>query len=101
MATIGEVARYVRSKNAGPFTLTIEIFADTDEAYEKICRSGNIGAERIASIFNVDPASVEYYYLPNIKVLKISMPRRKIQGHKYERDMHQGQQYVSLLDIEL
>ena len=34
-------------------------------------------------------------------VVKISFPRKTSQGGVVERDMHQGQQYVRLLSIEL
>ena len=33
--TIGDLARQVRSKNAGPFWLTIDVFLDTDEDYTR------------------------------------------------------------------
>jgi hypothetical protein len=33
--------------------------------------------------------------------VKISFPRKTSQGGVVERDMHQGQQYVRLLSIEL
>ncbi len=101
MATLGQTAKYIRSKNAGPFTLTIDIFCETAEEYQKICASKNIGPEVFAKLYHVDVETVEFYYLPDINVIKVSLPRAEIQGWRYERDMHQGQQYVSLLDVEL
>ena len=38
---------------------------------------------------------------PLEKSLKISYPRTVPQGGSQERDMHEGQQYVRLLDLEL
>jgi hypothetical protein len=35
MATLGDVAKLVRSKNAGPFWLTIDIMFDDVEAYRR------------------------------------------------------------------
>jgi hypothetical protein len=34
-------------------------------------------------------------------MIKISYPRTTPQGGMVERDMHSGQQYVPLLDVEL
>jgi hypothetical protein len=36
-----------------------------------------------------------------VLVVKVSYPRPKPQGWQGERDMHGGQQYVSLLDLRL
>lgn len=101
MATLGDTAKYVRSKNAGPFTLTIDIFCEAAGAYEKVKNSKNLTPKLIATTYNVDESKVEFYYLPDLRVIKISLPRPYIQGHRHERDMHQGQQYVQLLDVEL
>lgn len=101
MATVAEIARYVRSKNAGPFWVTMEIFCETKEKYEKIKFSKNVTAQKIAELYHVDKSSVKAFYLDNLNVLKFSYPRPMPQGHKYENDMHAGQQYILLADIEV
>lgn len=37
----------------------------------------------------------------NLNVLKVSYPRPQPQGWKGERDMHQGQSFARLLDLEV
>lgn len=101
MATLGKTAKYVRSKNAGPFTLTFDIFCNDKESYETIKNSSNITPELFAKTYHVDQSRVKYYYCPDICAIKISIPRPFIQGHKYERDMHQCQQCLLLLDVEV
>ncbi len=101
MATVQEIARYVRSKNAGPFWVTIEIFCETTEAYEKIKNSRNITPQKIAELYHVDVNKVKVFYVNSIKVIKFSYPRPMPQGHKYENDMHSGQQYIYLADAEV
>lgn len=100
MNTIGDLAYYVRSKNAGPFWVTIDIFCDNDQNYEKICHSKNLTKETIARIYHTDADLVKLFYLDNLQVIKISYPRACPQGGKYERDMHSGQQYLEVLDLE-
>ena len=39
MATIGELAKLVRSKNAGPFVMTIDIMFADEETYNKVKKS--------------------------------------------------------------
>ena len=46
MATIGELARLIRSKNAGPFELTFDIMFADREVYERVKQSGNVLIKR-------------------------------------------------------
>lgn len=101
MATIAETSRYVRSKNAGPFWVTIDIFCENKEQFNQIANSPNISQNTIAELFDVDAEKVKMFYVENLNVIKISVPRVLPQGSKYERDMHSGQQYVKILDIEV
>jgi hypothetical protein len=101
MPTLKEVARYVRSKNAGPFWITIEIFCDTNEAFEKISNSPNLSASSVATLYGVPVENVKVFKIANLRVIKFSFPRPQPQGHKYENDMHAGQQYVRMLGINV
>jgi hypothetical protein len=101
MPTIGEVCRYVRSKNAGPFWVTIDLFFKDDASFGKYHASEAISARRIGEAYGVDPALVKCFAVANLNVVKISFPRTAPQGGIAERDMHQGQQYVRLLGVEL
>ena len=101
MATIGETAKYLRSKNAGPFWITIDAFCNSVEDTERITAAFDRERPWIAEVFHVEPEEVQVFCLPNIRVAKVSFPRRPIQGGRAERDMHGGQQYVTLLDIEV
>ncbi len=101
MATVKDIARYVRSKNAGPFWVTIEIFCETPEDYELIKNSKNITAQKVSELYHVDAGKVKVFYIDNLNVIKFSFPRPQPQGHKYENDMHAGQQYIFLADTEV
>lgn len=101
MAKLKDIARYVRSKNAGPFWVTIEIFCETREAYDQIESSKNITAAKVAELYHTDEERVKIFYINNLKVIKFSYPRTIPQGHKYENDMHSGQQYVLLANTEV
>jgi hypothetical protein len=101
MATIAQTASYVRSKNAGPFWITIDIFCDNDSAFQNISLSKKLNEKTIAEAYQVLESTVKFFSLPDLKVIKISIPRLNPQGSKYERDMHAGQQYIQILDLEL
>jgi hypothetical protein len=99
--TVGDIAALVRSKNAGPFWLTLDVFCDTDRAYDAVAAPGVITAERIADIYGADPDSVRIFRLPDLRVVKVSLPRPTIQGSIADRDMHAGQQHVPLARLAL
>ena len=101
MARLRDVCRYVRSKNAGPFWITLDLFFDGEDNYARFSNAPALSAEAVGSVYGVDPAQVRRYPVDSLNVLKISFPRQVPQGGAHERDMHGGQQYVRLLDVEL
>ena len=101
MAKVCEIARYVRSKNAGPFWVTFEIFCESDEGYQRIKNSPNLTGEKVAALYGADSAKIKVFDCDSIRVKKYSFPRPMPSGHKYENDMHCGQQYIRLADVEV
>lgn len=101
MPKLREVCRTVRSKVAGPFWVTTDLFFDSKESYERYVQSPAISADRVAKIYGVDPEKVMHFPVPDLNMLKISYPRPTGQGGVEERDLHSGQQYTYMLNIEL
>jgi Domain of unknown function (DUF4387) len=99
--SVGDLAVLVRSKNAGPFWLTLDIFCGGEESYDTLAAEGVITPARIAALYRVDPASVRIFRLANLRVIKISFPRPVPQGAAGDRDMHAGQQHVPLSRLEI
>lgn len=102
MTTLGELATLVRSKNAGPFWVTIDIFLPDAVAYERAAATAALtDGESIATRYDVPPSTVKIFPLTDLNAIKISFPRPSVQGGAHDRDMHSGQQYVPLLDIDI
>ncbi len=101
MPRLSEVCRHIRSKNAGPFWITLDLcFADL-ESFERYAQASQLQPDAIAKLYGVQASTVKLFALPDLRVVKISYPRQRPQGGAIERDMHGGQQYVRLLDVEL
>lgn len=98
---LGAIARRIRSKNAGPFWVTIDVFLDCDEDYETVAADGVVTAQRMAMLFGADEDLVKIFRLPNLRVVKISYPRLAAQGSVADRDVHAAQQYIPLLELDL
>lgn len=99
--TIGQVAELVRSKNAGPFWQTLDVFLADDESYRLVAESPSIDEDVIARLYRVAADDVRIFRLPSIRVVKISFPRPTPQGGVEDRDMHAGQQHVPIAELHL
>ena len=101
MTKLRDICRDIRSKNAGPFWVTVDIFFDNAESFRRYVDHRALGAEAIGATFGVDPALVKRFPVENLEMIKISYPRKSPQGGIVERDLHSGQQFVRLLDVNL
>ena len=99
--TLQDLATEVRSKNAGPFWITVDLFFDDADTYARHSDDPALGAGAIADLYGVDVAQVKRFKIDSLNVVKLSFPRLKPQGGALERDMHGGQQFVPMLDLEL
>ena len=98
--TLGDLALEVRSKNAGPFWVTLELFMRDAQGYALVADEGFLDEQVIAGLYDVDPADVQLFRIPALKVVKVSFPRRVPQGSLGDRDVHAGQQHVPLASLE-
>ncbi|NVK29647.1 MAG: DUF4387 family protein [Gammaproteobacteria bacterium] len=92
MKTIGDYAKLIRSKNAGPFWLSVDIFAEAQ--YAVLCN--RLDNQKIAEAFKVPPDSLKRFDLDDLRVIKLSLPRPVVQGATADRDQH-GAQYAHLV----
>jgi hypothetical protein len=99
--TFGDLAHLVRSKNAGPFWQTLDVFLGDDDAFRLVATSPAVDEDAIARLYGVAAGDVTIYRLPSIRVVKISFPRPTTQGGVEDRDMHAGQQHVPLAQLAL
>ena len=99
--TVRDVAELVRSKNAGPFWQTLDVFLPDDATYRLVAESPNLSEDVIARLYGVAAEDVRIFRLPSIRVVKVSFPRPTTQGGVEDRDMHAGQQHVPLAELAL
>lgn len=97
--TLGELALEVRSKNAGPFWVTMELFMRTAQDYAIVADERFIDEQVIAGLYGVDAAGVQIFRIPALNVVKISFPRPVAQGSLRDRDIHAGQHHVPLASL--
>ncbi len=101
MATLGELAKLVRSKNAGPFWLTIDIMFDDAQAYRRARDAEIVNRAAIARLYNRNPAEVIVVNHDAALAIKVSFPRPQSSGSAHDSDVYGGQQYAPLLQLDL
>lgn len=94
MTTVGQIAHKVRSKNAGPFWVTIDIFCGSATAFDRL--STALDTAKIAALYHQPTQSLKRFDIADLHVIKFSFPRPVIQGDKTDRDMH-GAAWATLL----
>ncbi|WP_328469424.1 DUF4387 domain-containing protein [Actinoplanes sp. NBC_00393] len=99
--TVADLAFEVRSKNAGPFWVTMEVFARDAAAYAVVADAGFLNPEVIAGLYGVPTENVQFFRIPSLNVVKISFPRPVVQGSLHDRDIHAGQHHVPLALLPL
>ncbi|HXA40558.1 MAG TPA: DUF4387 domain-containing protein [Phenylobacterium sp.] len=101
MAKVRDVCRHVRSKNAGPFWVTIDLFFDGPGNFEAYAMGEALGPKLFQALYGADPDLVKRVPVKSLNMVKVSYPRAAPQGWMGERDMHQGQSFARLLDVDL
>lgn len=99
MATIADLAVLVRSKNAGPFWLTIDVMFDDPAAYCRVRDSEAINRAGIARMFRREPDQIIVVNHDAALAIKVSFPRPQSSGAKYDSDVYGGQQYAPILSL--
>ncbi|WP_413100061.1 DUF4387 domain-containing protein [Streptomyces sp. Inha503] len=94
--TLGDLAHEVRSKNAGPFWVTMELFMRDEDGYAIAADETFLNEATIARLYGLDEADVRMFRIPLLNVVKISFPRPVSQASLRDRDVHSGQHHVPL-----
>ncbi|MFB9690513.1 DUF4387 domain-containing protein [Amycolatopsis plumensis] len=95
--TLADLAHEVRSKNAGPFWVTMELFMRDAEGYRLAAEL--VDERMIARLYRVAEDAIRIFRIPSLNVVKISFPRPVSQGSLRDRDVHAGQHHVPLARV--
>lgn len=103
MKKLYEIASLIRSKNAGPFMITMDVLFPDHESFEQVLASGALETARIAALYGRREEEVQRYVLPLANAIKFSMPRKAPSGDFLDEDLYGCQQHrpLILLDVNL
>jgi hypothetical protein len=97
-----DIATVIRSKNAGPFQITFDVFFKDAATLRKVRDGGFITTARIASLYGIKEEDVmEVTFFEPASALKITVKRWKSSASPGDTDVLGAQQHVPLMLLEL
>ncbi len=97
---LGDLAKVLRSKNAGPFLMTFDIIFDQPEIYEKIKAANLINPATIAHLYSMeDSTDIRIVAFDQALAIKVTLPRPLPSGHVGDSDIYGAQQHVPLYNL--
>ncbi len=103
MTKLYDIAKVLRSKNSGPFQITLDVLFENAEDYRRVVRSGALTRERIASLYRIQVEDIaDLVFFEPMLGIKITYDRTGASsGTVGERDVYGAQQHAPLLNIEI
>jgi hypothetical protein len=98
---LSDIAQVIRSKNAGPRRLTLDVMFGNDADYQRVAQSPALGAEAVGLLYGVPAEAVTVIPYPAGRAIKIVLARRVMAGDPGDVDVYGAQQHAPLLGIEL
>jgi hypothetical protein len=97
-----EIAKTIRSKNAGVDKITFDVIFADQAAYDRVRESGVLSREAVCQIFGIDAAQItDHVEFDPALAIKFTVYRRTPSGSPGDADIFGSQQYGPLLDIEV
>jgi uncharacterized protein DUF4387 len=93
-----DLASFIRSKNAGAFAVTIDVFFEAHDEYEQVRDSKLMTPERIGELYGLERDDVHVYAVESLPALKITIPRDTAAGSPGDFDVAAGQQHALLVN---
>jgi hypothetical protein len=100
MRVLSDVAEVIRSKNAGPFVVTFDVFFKDKADFEAVRAAGLVTRQAVCERYNVgDNELLGFEYYPFANALKFSLQRSVSSGGPRDADAYGAQQHAPLLDM--
>ena len=93
-----DLAKMLRSKNSGPFMITLDALFTLPETYFRVKTSGVINERTVRKLYNLgatEPISIVFFD----NAIKITFNRKVSSGTALDRDVYGAQQHAPLMDL--
>ena len=104
MATqkLSELAKTIRSKNAGVDLITFDVIFTSRENYDRVRKSRALTRESTAKLYRIPPERIaDFVEFDPANAIKFTIYRVRPSGSPGDPDIFGAQQYAPLLDLEI
>jgi hypothetical protein len=99
---LSEIAKTIRSKNAGVDKITFDIIFPDRVSYDLVRRSGVLSRSAVCRLFGIaDERITDHVAFDPALAIKFTIARTRPSGSPGDADVFGAQQYGPLLDIEV
>lgn len=99
---LSELAKTIRSKNAGVDKITFDIIFADRAAYERVKRAKVITRDAMARLYAIPPERIsDFVEFDPASAIKFTIYRPRPSGSPGDPDIFGSQQYAPLLDLEV
>jgi hypothetical protein len=101
-AKLSQLAKTIRSKNAGVDKITFDIIFPEKEVYDRVKASGTITPESMAELYGIGLERIsDFVTFDPACAIKFTIYRDRPSGSPGDGDIFGAQQYAPLLDLEV
>jgi len=99
---LSEIAKTIRSKNAGVDKITFDVIFPDHATYERVRRSGILSRSAVCRTFGIYMSAItDHVEFDPALAIKFTIYRRLPSGSPGDADIFGSQQYGPLLDVEV
>lgn len=105
--TLSDLCRILRSKNAGPYEITIDAIFDSQVDYHAIKSSGLLSPDNVSKALGIPKEDIVWMgFFDPAMAFKVTIPRvrsgkKKSAGGFMESDIHGSQEHLGLSNLKL
>ena len=102
MPKLSELAKTIRSKNAGPDKITFDIIFREPDVYEQVKRAEVLTRAKMARLYGISENRItDFVHYDPANAIKFTILRERPSGSPGDPDIFGAQQYAPLLDLEI
>jgi len=95
-----DIASVIRSKNAGPFELTLDVIFKSREMYTAVTQRDLLNADLLCALYKIAPEDViGIVHFAPANAVKMTIRRQVVSGAVGDTDVYGAQQHAPLLGV--
>jgi hypothetical protein len=100
MDKLCDLAKVLRSKNSGPYAVTLDVLFDSPAVYQRVKESGVLTQNKVAELYQMPASRITHFVWFDAGLgVKITYLREVASGTVGDRDVYGAQQHAPLMGL--